>query len=108
MKPINTAVLARSAALLLAVATAGGCSRASVPVPEAPRTAQAADEDDEFDFILPSRAMQPEGSYEMSWEPAPPPPKRTVKPLETRATPEFVAPKTSKGRLFALPTKFEH
>ncbi len=101
MKPINVAAI-----LLPALAMLTGCSTAPVQPAKAPETAQAEEED--FDVVLPYSSMQPEGSYVMDWEPTPEPPKKEVKALKTRATPQLVAPKKSKGRLFVLPTKFEH
>jgi len=89
-----------------ALAMLTGCSTAPTRPAEAPKTAQAEDED--FDVVLPYSSMQPEGSYEMDWQPTPEPTKKKAKPMKTRATPEMVAPKTSKGRLFVLPTTFEH
>jgi len=101
MKPITVAAI-----VIPALAMLTGCTAAPVQPAKAPETAQAEEED--FDVIIPSSSMQPEGSYVMDWQPAPEPPKRKAKPMKTRATPELVAPKKSKGRLFVLPTTFEH
>jgi len=52
--------------------------------------------------------MGPPGAMDVSWEPTPPPPPKKVKALKNQARPHMVSTKRAKGRLFVLPTKFEH
>jgi hypothetical protein len=52
--------------------------------------------------------MGPGGEMSVSWQPAAPPPVKKAKARKIVAKPHFVSGKRNKGRLFLLPTKFEH
>jgi hypothetical protein len=84
---------------------ASGCAgvQGSAPAKAAQQTARVA----EPRVILPSD-MGPPGSMDVSWSPTPPPPPKEIKPRRQDAKPHFVSDKRSRGRLFVLPTTYEH
>jgi hypothetical protein len=92
----------------LALALLAGCAGSAQVAPaEAPRNVAAAD-DETLDVIVPDPAFAPPGTYEMDWEPTEPPPAKEIKPRKMIAKPHMVSEKRARGRLFVLPTTYEH
>ena len=101
MKPIMIAAP-------IAIALLSGCAGPTYvkgTAAEAPKNVAAAEED--VDFIAPDPMFAPPGTYEMDWEPKEAPPEPEIKPRKMIAKPHMVSEK-QRGRLFVLPTTYEH
>ena len=105
MKPVTRLSLLAPICFFLV----SGCAASVQGTAKAPvkQTTQAvADED--TDVVVPYFDSAPPGSMDVAWTPSAPPPQKQAKPLKNHAQPHFISNKGTKGRLFVLPTSFEH